>query len=332
MDLIAIATEFGTPEACFDFLEKKRWPEGVRCLKCDGDKVSKFVTKEGTRKRVSKRKGEVTVSVPARHLYQCLNSECGHQFTATTGTLFNDTHLPIQKWFFAVALMTNAKKGLSAKQMQRDLKVSYQTAWYLCHRIRESMQGGSSIFTGTVEIDETFVGGRYDERRTRAKFDKAPVVGVLQRGSNGKPSQVQAMQVAKVHKPVIQAIIKERVSFDAQIFTDEAGVYKHLAKTRNHEIVIHSKGEYVRGEVHTNSIEGFWSLVKRQIIGQHHWVSIKHLQAYLNERVHAFNNRTAEDMFGLVITALLCGVALPYAVLTADLEVVSEDFGDDPRS
>jgi transposase-like protein len=128
MDLIAIATEFGTPGACFDFLEKMRWPEGVRCLKCDADKVSKIVTKESVRKNGRK--------IPARHLYQCL--ACDHQFTPTTGTLFNDTHLPIQKWFFAVALMTNAKKGLSAKQMQRDLKVSYQTAWYLCHRIREA--------------------------------------------------------------------------------------------------------------------------------------------------------------------------------------------------
>jgi hypothetical protein len=332
MDLIAIATEFATPEACFDFLDKKRWPEGVRCLKCDGDKVSKFVTKEGTRKRMSKRKGEVTVTVPARHLYQCLNSECGHQFTATTGTLFNDTHLPIQKWFFAVALMTNAKKGMSAKQMQRDLKVSYQTAWYLCHRIRESMQGGASIFTGTVEADETFVGGRYDERRARAKYDKAAVVGVLQRGTKGKPSQVHAKHVEDVDKVVIRSIINERVSFDANLYTDEGAVYRQFAKTRNHAIVCHSKDEWVRGEVHTNSIEGFWSLVKRQIIGQHHWVSVKHLQAYLNERVHAFNNRKAEDMFGMVITALLCGIALPYAVLTADLEVVSEELGDDPRS
>jgi hypothetical protein len=150
MDLIAIATEFGTPAACFEFLEKMRWPEGVRCLKCNGEKVSKIVTKESVRKNGRK--------IRARHLYQCLSSECGHQFTPTTGTLFNDTHLPIQKWFFAVALMTNAKKGLSAKQMQRDLKVSYQTAWYLCHRIREAMQGGSDLFAGTVEMDETLIG------------------------------------------------------------------------------------------------------------------------------------------------------------------------------
>ena len=108
------------------------------------------------------------------------------------------------------------------------------------------------------------------------------------------------------------------------MFTDEAGVYRHLAEVRNHQIVVHSKGEYVRGEVHTNSIEGFWSLMKRQIIGQHHWFSVKHLQSYLNERVFMFNNRKAEDLFKLVMIALVIGVPLPYAVLTAELDVFSE--------
>lgn len=323
MDLIAIASEFGSVEACFDFLERMRWPEGVRCLKCDHDKVSKIVTKESTRKNGRK--------IPARHLFQCLSKECGHQFTPTTGTLFNDTHLPIQKWFFAVALMTNAKKGMSAKQMQRDLKVSYQTAWYLCHRIREAMQGGADLFAGTVEIDETYVGGKYNPRGNRPKYDKTPVVGVLQRATADKPSQVHAEMVPRVGKPVIQRIMNQRVSFDANIYTDEAAVYRHI-NTNRHEIVVHSKGEYVRGQVHTNGVEGFWALVKRQIIGQHHWVSIKHLQAYLNERVWAFNNRKEADLFTMIIAALLIGAALPYAVLTADLEVVSETNGsEDPR-
>ena len=102
-----------------------------------------------------------------RRLYQCL--ECGLQFTAKSGTLFNDSHLPLTKWFLAVALITNAKKGMSAKQLGRDLKIKYQTAWHLSHRIREALQGGSSLFTGTVEMDEVFIGGRYDERRARQK-------------------------------------------------------------------------------------------------------------------------------------------------------------------
>jgi len=313
MDLIQIATEFNTEEKCLAYLEKKRWPEGVRCLnpECGSDKITKFSTKEGKRKNGRK--------IPARHLYQC--QECSLQFTAKSGTLFNDSHLPLTKWFLAVTLMTNAKKGLSAKQMQRDLKVSYQSAWHLCHRIRESMQGGASVFAGTVEMDEVFIGGRFDPRRHPFKLDhKAPVIGVLKRADDDSPSQVQAIQVDKVRKPVIQAIVKERVSFDAQVYTDEGGAYRQLAKTHKHEIVIHSQGEYARGECHINSLEGFWSLVKRQIIGQHHWVSVKHLQSYLNERVHGFNNRNAEDLFGMVIAALAIAAPLPYAVLTADVE------------
>jgi transposase-like protein len=328
VDLIEIACQYNTEEKCLAYLEQARWPEGVRCVgshdgvPCESAKISKIVTKGGTRKN-----GRV---IPARHLYQCL--ECGLQFTAKSGTLFNDSHLPLTKWFLAVALISNAKKGMSAKQLHRDLKIKYQTAWHLYHRIREALTGGSSLFTGTVEMDEVYVGGRYDERRTRAKYDKAPVVGVLQRGTKDQPSQVHAQHVERVHKPVINQIISERVSFDARMFTDEGSVYRSLAHTRDHEIVVHSKGEYVRGEVHTNSIEGFWSLVKRQIIGQHHWVSVKHLQSYLNERVFMFNNRKAEDLFKLVMVALAIGVPLPYAVLTAELEFGVEPDPTSPAS
>jgi transposase-like protein len=328
MDLIEIASHYNTEAKCLAYLESARWPEGVRCVRskddvaCGSAKISKIVTKESKRKN-----GRI---IPARHLYQCL--ECGLQFTAKSGTLFNDSHLPLTKWFLAVALITNAKKGLSARQLGRDLKIKYQTAWHLYHRIREALMGGSSLFTGTVEMDEVYVGGRYDERRQRAKYDKAPVVGVLQRGTKEQPSQVHAQHVQHVHKPVIHQIVNERVSFDARVFTDEGAVYRQLAQTRSHEIVVHSKNEYVRGEVHTNSIEGFWSLVKRQIIGQHHWVSVKHLQSYLNERVFMFNNRKAEDLFRLVVIALAIGIPLPYAILTAELEFGAEPDPASPAS
>jgi transposase-like protein len=151
MDLIRIATEYGTEEACLNYLEKARWSEGVRCihrnkdtkeLDCQSDKITKFSTKEGKRKNGR--------TIPARHLYQC--QECGYQFTAKTETLFNDSHLPLTKWFIAVTLLTNAKKGMSAKQLERDLKVGYQTAWYVFYRIREAMKGEAGVFGGTVEM------------------------------------------------------------------------------------------------------------------------------------------------------------------------------------
>jgi transposase-like protein len=139
LELLQIAVEFSTEEACLDHLEKVRWPDGVRCLKegCGSGRITKLSIKEGQRRNGRK--------IPARHLYQC--RECGYQFTARTGTLFNDSHLPLTKWFLAVALMTNANKGLSAKQLQRDLNVSYETAWYLCHRIQESMRIRASLST-----------------------------------------------------------------------------------------------------------------------------------------------------------------------------------------
>ncbi len=142
MDPVRIAVEFSTEEACQAYLEKIRWPEGVRCLKCGSREISRIAAKEGVRsKQRVNRSGEVVAQlVPARLLYQCL--KCRQQFSAKTGTLLNDSHLPLQKWFYALALIGSAEEGISAKQMQRDLRVSYQTAWYLCHRIREIMQGG----------------------------------------------------------------------------------------------------------------------------------------------------------------------------------------------
>jgi len=188
--LIDVTKKFGTTEACVAYLEAMRWPEGVRCPVCGCDKVSKFVTNETTRERKN-RKGIVkTVRVPARYLYTCLEPTCGSQFSPTAGTILHDTHLSLEKWFMAAALMCNAKKGLSAKQMQRDLGVNYRTAWYLCHRIRKAMEEGQpGLLSGTVEADETYLGGRYDRRRKRGPHEKQPVIGFVQRATEDRCSQ-----------------------------------------------------------------------------------------------------------------------------------------------
>ena len=158
--LIEIQEELGTEEQCLAFVETLRWPEGVRCVKCQGLKISKFSTKESTRKRVNRKGEELESIVPARHLYECLNSECGHQFSALAGTIFNDSHLPLQKWMLATAIMCNAKKGVSAKQLQRDLGIGYKTAWYLAQRVREAMMLGN--FT-----DEKITGTMRERSRVR---------------------------------------------------------------------------------------------------------------------------------------------------------------------
>jgi hypothetical protein len=230
------------------FLEMARWPEGVECVLCGGKKISKFTTKEGKRKRFSKKEGKVIeVAVPPRHLYTCLNKEYGQQFSAVAGTVFNDSHLPPTKWFEAIALMLNAKKGLSAKQMERDLGVSYRTAWYLCHRIRKAMDEGASLFDGIVEADETYVGGDYDRRRKRERHEKQAVFGVLQRGDGKEHSKVRAFPIATNSAKILTGAVKGNVSVKAELFITEALVgYKKVGREYRHETVKHIQFEYKR--------------------------------------------------------------------------------------
>ncbi len=317
MSLIAVQKAFGTEEQCIAYLKAARWGDGpVTCLKCGKNNVSEFITNETTRERFSKRLNKIVeVRVPSRHLFQCKDCKC--QFSATTGTIFDSTHIPLTKWFQATALIVNAKKSISALQMQRDLEVAYRTAWFLNHRIREAMESPGGLFGGEVELDATYHGGRYDVRRHRERRDKQAIMGLVQRGIEAGPSQVKAFLVPGETAPVVKKALNEHVSFDAKLYSDEHGAYRHLAKSgRRHEIVIHSTGEYVRGRAHTNSVENFWSLFKRGVIGSFHFVSVKHLQRYLNEFQYRFNNRQTEDLFGLIIVNLAMGSPLRYKVLT----------------
>jgi DNA-directed RNA polymerase subunit RPC12/RpoP len=323
MKLIDVAKQFATPEACNDFLESMRWPEGVACLACESKRVSKYVKQAGTRTRINAKTGKAEQKpVPARILYVCL--ECGKQFSVGEGTIFNDTHLSIDKWFMAVALIVNAKKGLSALQLKRDLGCAYKTAWYLNHRIRKAMgiadEADAEPLTGTIEADETYVGARkYDKRRKRQKYDKEPVFGVIERGGKARTFQMRPVTM----KAVIEKI-KDNVAIDANaIYTDDSNLYGTLAgclKNHKHENVDHHAKEWVRGDVHTGTIDGYWGLLKRGIIGSSHQVSVKHLHRYLSEFQFRWNNREAEDMFMLVVAALVIGGALPYQKLIATTE------------
>jgi DNA-directed RNA polymerase subunit RPC12/RpoP len=279
MNVIDVAKKFATPEACNDFLEKMRWPEGIECVHCNGKRVSKYVKQAGTRTRISKRTGTAELkAIPARILYVCL--ECKKQFSVIEGTIFNDSHLPLDKWFHAVALMVNAKKGVSALQLKRDLGTAYKTAWYLAMRIRKAMglveDADTEPLTGTVEADETYIGGKYDKRRKRAKYDKPAVFGVVQRDGKARTYHMPAVTL----KAVVEKI-KDNVSINATaIHTDESNLYGTTAgciKSHKHETVNHSAKEWVRGDVHTGTIDGYWGLLKRGIIGLFHQVSVKHL-------------------------------------------------------
>lgn len=324
MNLIDVAKQFASEEACVNYLEAMRWPNGVRCLKCDGDKVSRIQTNPTNRKVKDPETGEVTFKkVPGRIVYQCLKPECKHQFSVTTNTVFHDTHLPLEKWFMAAALMVNAKKGVSALQLKRDLKVSYKTAWYLAHRIRESMmESAPALFEGIVEADATYIGGKYDKRRQRAKYGKQPVLGLIQRGTHGQHSKVHAEPIVIERRAVVTGVIEDRVSKNATIYTDEGSAYRKLKDTgRQHAIVVHSKKQYVNGEVHNNGVENFWSLFKRGLIGSFHQISVKHLSRYLAEFTYRFNNREEENLWAFVIAGLVINAALPYKALTAEKEM-----------
>ena len=308
MNLIDVTKQFATDEACLDFLEHLRWPEGVRCLKCDSEKLSRIERKSKSKNRRTR-------------LFQCLS--CDYQFTPTTGTVFADSHLPLSKWFLAIGLMLNAKKGISAKQMQRDLGCGYQTAWHLCHRIRKAMEEGDlPKFDGIVEVDETYVGGKAknmhaDVRRRKITgtggMNKAPVFGIIQR--KGK---VVAYSVPNVRKSVLVGKILDRVSTDAEmVVSDELKSYNPLDKTYRHEVINHIR-EWVRGNIHTNTMENFWSLFKRGLMGSFHKVSVKHLPRYLAEFTYRFNRREEENLFIQTLAKLLITAGMPYKNLVEE--------------
>jgi transposase-like protein len=279
MTLVELNDLFPTDEECREYLVRLRWPEGVKCPKCKSDKISRLFTQKK---------------------FEC--SKCEYQFSVTTGTIFHDSHLPLGKWFLTTLLMMESKKGMSANQIKRLLGVNYKTAWYLCHRIRKAVEEATDHpqLEGTVEVDETYVGGRYDRRRKRARYDKQAVIGLLQRDG-----RFEARKIPTASRKVLVGIIKDRVSKDAKVFTDELAAYNAVEKTHRHNTVNHSMEEWVRGTVHTNSVENAWSLFKRSIVGSYHQISRKHMDAYLDEFEWRFNNRQNPHLFRDTVVRLV---------------------------
>jgi len=292
MNLMQLTEDFHSEEICRDALARFRWPDGVVCPRCGGK----------------------------RHAYDS-NSyrwdcySCGYNFTAIAGTIFQDTKLPLRKWFMAIFLMIEAKKGISANQLKRTIGVSYKTAWYLCHRIRAAMRDAYPVpLRGIVEIDETFVGGKTVGKGHGYKGNKAVVVGAVQR--DGK---IALKVVAERDAATLQGFVQNTTASDTETYyTDEWAAYKGIGDNdTRHETVNHRLDEYVRGDVHTNSVENVWSLLKRSIIGSYHKVSVKHLDAYLDELEWRFNNRDNPFLFKDTLQKLLLSENLEYKDLIA---------------
>lgn len=271
-----------TEEQARETFEQIRWPNGRVCPHCGA--TSEHSTKlEGTAHRVG--------------LYKC--NACSEQFTATVGTILEQSHLPIRTWLMAFSLLCSSKKGLSALQLQRQLGIgSYRSAWHMAHRIRHAMSQEplAGLLKGTVEVDETYVGGKPRKGTGKHKrgrgTKKAPVVALVER--NGR---VHAKKLERVNAKNLKAAIIENVHPSATIMTDELGSYRGIGAEFDggHHVVTHSKGEYRRGEAGTNEVEAFFALLKRGIVGSFHHVSKQHLNRYCDEFSFRWNHRKISD-------------------------------------
>jgi transposase-like protein len=301
MRLIEVTKTFATDEQCLAYLEASRWPKGVRCPICGAKEVSTITRK-------SKSKNVRT------QLYQCLEKTCKSQFSATSGTIFHDSHLGLSKWFMAIALLVDAKKSMSALQLSRHLGCNYRTAWYLAHRIREAMvDNDGPKMTGIVEIDETYVGGKQRGHKSKLK-NKDVVIGVRERGG-----PVRLVHTKDASADTIFRVMSDTVSKDTEaIMTDENPVYNFkMTQFRHvrHATIKHKRRQYVKGDVYTNTVESAFSLFKRALAGSFHQVSIKHLQRYLNEFGYRFNRRETADMFEQTVARMAGIGAMPYSKL-----------------
>ena len=297
MDLCKLTQQYGDDTNCRKALENLRWPDGIRCPSCKSEKISRIV---------------------ARNQFDC--DSCRYQFSVLSETIFHDTHLPLHKWFLATYLLCESKKGMSALQMKQMLKTTYRTSWYLCHRIRAAMsQADKPVLDGIVEMDETFVGGKLKGRGYLAKMDnKEVVIGLRKRGGD-----LRLFHAKDVKAGTLAKYIHENISehFDV-LMTDDFVSYpfalKRLGIDRSkHKTVDHSKNEYVRGNVSTNTVENAFSLFKRGIKGTWHHISAKHLAAYLSEMCFRFNNRKNPYLFRDTLIKLIQTPNLEYKELTA---------------
>lgn len=297
MDLTA--PHFRSAEAARTYLEGLRWPEGPVCPHCGGTERPYAL------KGKAHRPG----------LYKC--GDCRKQFSVTVGTLFERSKIPLHKWLLATALLCASKKGISSHQLHRTLGVTYKTAWFMSHRIREAMReenpgplGGKG---GVFELDETFIGGKKrrphgmpkgrnrvpEGEKKRSKRwggygeDKAAVFALVER----KTGKVRSFHVADVTAETLRPVIWENIHRRATIHTDEASQFTNrvLGRYRGHRSVNHSMGEYVRGSVTTNRVEGYFSILKRGVYGVYHHVSRHHLSRYLGEFDFRYTNREASD-------------------------------------
>jgi len=309
--LLQATRYFNDPDVCVDFVAAMRWPQGVTCPHCEGKRVS---------------------YLSSRRIWKCMAKECHKQFSVKTQSVFEDSPVPLDKWLIAVWLVVNCKNGVSSYEIARDLKVTQKSAWFMLHRIRLAMRDGNwsklgGSEGGPVEVDETLISAdtrkmHADRRRKKQvanyRKNKPVVMGMLDRDTR----QVRAKVIPNVKRETLQREILETIEKGSTVYTDEFTGYMNLGEGQFvHETVNHMK-EYVRGQVHTQGIENFWSLLKRGLTGTYVAVEPFHLDRYVDEQVFRFNNRatkdnplTDADRFALAVSQI-AGKRLTYKELT----------------
>ncbi|MFH1031155.1 MAG: IS1595 family transposase [Chloroflexota bacterium] len=260
--------EFPNDNVCLEWILNHRYPSGVFCLECE--KVTKHHR------------------VTNRSCYEC--DYCGHQIYPLAGTIFNKSSTSLRTWFHAIYLMASTRCGISAKQLQRETGVTYKTAWRMFKQIRTLLNEDTGTLTGKIEADETYIGGKRHGTRGRGAEGKTIVAGMVERQGD-----VSATVVPDVQSNTLLPLIQNKTTPDSTIFTDEMPSYNKLNKMGyDHQVIPHCAKVYAIGDIHTNTIEGFWSLVKRGISGVYHSVGPDYLQSYVNEYSFRYNHRKDE--------------------------------------